>query len=428
MRFRRSWLNWSAGLLLAGSQAWAEDPHPAPNCVTPPPPCATPAPLPAVPGQPPATTPPGGQPAPLTPSPAAADAFAAAPEAGTSAAGSAAPGLFGDFLAPATCGPILAQSPSGVTTVLSPGLQTFPAGTIFNYPVTNSGGIVVPAGKPLPANFGPILVGTAPNCPSSVAALIGRGAFKITDNESPRPTDRVYLDYNYYNNIDHSGRIPGTAQNDLHREVIGFEKTFLKGDASIGMRLPFIENEGGVLGNDSDVGDLSIVFKYALINCHETGNVLSTGMVLTLNTGASFIPAGSPDIHDTLLQPFVGVIYHVGDKAFVQGFSSILIPTDTRDLTIWFNDLSFGYILYRCEDHDAWLRTIVPTIELHITTPLDHDSSADMPVGLPDIVDLTYAASFGIGSRSELRAGVVTPLTGPKPFDVEALVQFNWRF
>jgi hypothetical protein len=27
----------------------------------------------------------------------------------------------------------------------------------------------------------------------------GRGAFKIAENESPQPQDRVFLNYNYYN-------------------------------------------------------------------------------------------------------------------------------------------------------------------------------------------------------------------------------------
>jgi hypothetical protein len=43
-------------------------------------------------------------------------------------------------------------------------------------------------------------------------------------------------------------------------------------------------------------------------------------------------------------------------------------------------------------------------------------------------VDLTAGATFGLGNRSILALGVVTPVTGPKPFDVEALVQLNIRF
>jgi len=64
--------------------------------------------------------------------------------------------------------------------------------------------------------------------------------FKIAKNESPRPTNRVFLTYNYFNDVTLGHPIPD-LQTDLNREVIGFEKTFLNGDASVGLRLPFFQ-------------------------------------------------------------------------------------------------------------------------------------------------------------------------------------------
>src|SRR5439155_99725 len=55
-----------------------------------------------------------------------------------------------------------------------------------------------------------------------VVPLPGRGAFKIEENESPRPLDRVFVSYNYFNSVG----LPGTPSYDLHREVAGFEKAF----------------------------------------------------------------------------------------------------------------------------------------------------------------------------------------------------------
>src|SRR4029077_7370206 len=61
-------------------------------------------------------------------------------------------------------------------------------------------------------------------------------SFKISDVESPRPSDRVYFNYNFYSQIPVGG-----VNADLHRELIGFEKTFKDGNASFGMRLPFLQ-------------------------------------------------------------------------------------------------------------------------------------------------------------------------------------------
>src|SRR5262249_11714654 len=115
-------------------------------------------------------------------------------------------------------------------------------------------------------------------------------------------------------------------------------------------------------------------------------------------------------------------------RFYAQGFSSIVVPTDSRDVTLLLNDVGLGYFLYRSNDRDRLLTLIAPTLEAHLTTPLNHRGSQATPIGLPDILDLTLATTFGIRSRSTLGVGVVTPVTGPRPFDVEAQVQFNYRF
>jgi hypothetical protein len=49
-------------------------------------------------------------------------------------------------------------------------------------------------------------------------------------------------------------------------------------------------------------------------------------------------------------------------------------------------------------------------------------------VRVPDLVVLTAGSHFDLFQRARLTLGVATPVTGPRVFDVEALVQFNWRF
>jgi len=258
-------------------------------------------------------------------------------------------------------------------------------------------------------------------------ATVVRGAFKIAENESPRPQDRLFFTYNYFNSVPGGSDASGVTRSDVHRVVMGFEKTVLDGNISVGVRAPFIRFQGdGSVGRE-DLGDPSIVLKYAFINDRQTGNVLSGGLVVTAPVGASFLPAGAANIHPTLFQPYVGAIYNLGDW-YVQGFSSIILPTAHRDVTAWYNDVALGYFLYRTTQPGRLLTAVVPTIELHVTTPLNHHGGDAQPITGIDLVDLTAGVTFGVGRRSTLGLAVVTPLTGPRPFAVEGQAYLNCRF
>jgi hypothetical protein len=259
--------------------------------------------------------------------------------------------------------------------------------------------------------------------------IASAGAFKIADNESPRPQDRAFVTYNYFDNLSRSLNSPEIPRIDLHREVIGFEKTFLDGDASIGLRLPFIEMTGGSGIEDSQIGDLSVVLKYAFINDRSnlgTGNVLSGGLVVTAPTGKDFIACTGDRIHPTLLQPYVGYIWGM-DNFFIHGFTSVEVPTDWRDVVLLSNDIGVGYWLRR-DARDQLVSGIVPTFEAHVNNPLNHRGAGNNPVGVPDDVNLTTGVRFLFAGGSSLGAAIAVPVAGPKPYDLEAIVQFNFRF
>ena len=76
----------------------------------------------------------------------------------------------------------------------------------------------------------------------SVAAIVPavRG-IKIADNQYPRPVDRVWVSYNYYDGVNSgiNNEMQTPIKNmQVHRETFGFEKTFLDQQASIGFRIP----------------------------------------------------------------------------------------------------------------------------------------------------------------------------------------------
>ncbi len=247
---------------------------------------------------------------------------------------------------------------------------------------------------------------------------VSRGAAKIAENESPRPQDRVYGAYNYYQDVQ--------SIFDVHREMVGIEKTVLDGRASVGLRLPYFQiNEVGA-NTQTDLGDLSIILKYAVVNNDDA--VLSAGMVITPPTGPLpsiilFDARGLQRVHATELSPFLG--YYWGRNDFyVHGFSSIQVPTDPRDVTVLFNDVGLGYWLYR---GSGGLRAVIPTFEVHVNTPLNH-TSHDEPVRFVNSVDLTVGSHFRIGERLSIGAAVGIPVSGPRLFEIEGLANINFRF
>jgi hypothetical protein len=262
---------------------------------------------------------------------------------------------------------------------------------------------------------------------AAIAPLPARAAFKITEDESPRPQDRAYLNYNLYYQIQNPFLNPGGRAPDLHREMLGLEKTFLDGNASIGLRLPYLELTGNRDIEDSHISDLSVIFKYAFINDRTTGNVLSGGMVVTAPTGQELQVEGESSVRSTVLQPWVGYIYNVNRSWFLQGFSSLAVPTDARDVTLLFNDIGVGYRLYRSNNPDSWLTGIVPVSEIHVNTPLNHRGLDHFPLGFQDSVNYTGGAYFYM-RKAVLGIAFGRPLTGPKPYDFEINTTLGWNF
>ena len=249
-----------------------------------------------------------------------------------------------------------------------------------------------------------------------------RGAFKIAENESPRPVDRVYFNYNLFNNVDQG---PLFGRQDVSRYTFGYEKTFFGGQASAGVRIPFFNNLTG--DSENNFGDLSVLLKYALYNDQATGNLISTGLVVTLPTGTLPHRFDSLDgnAHSTMLQPFVGWQWNYGNL-FVQGFHSIMVPTVSRDVSFLFNDIGVGYWLYRT-NQNQFITGIAPVIELHVNTPLTH-SEDNGSINDRSVTNLVFGVNAQIYNQFNFGAALGVPLNGPRPYDVEAMAHLNFRF
>lgn len=263
------------------------------------------------------------------------------------------------------------------------------------------------------------------NSVRTAAPLVARNSFKIQENETARPTDRIFGAYNYFNDL----RTDGSTRLDLHRETIGFEKTLFDRRASIGFRLPFLQTNASPQGSESGIGDLSIVGKYVVRENRDTGSLMTVGTVVTVPTGSRFDSLGlGGDFKTTYIQPWVGGLVNF-ENFYLQGFTSLAFPTDGEQTTFLFSSLGLNYRLYQNFAPDARLRFVVPTIEGHLTSPLNNRGlGGNSAFGFPDIFVLTGGSHFGIGQRATLTTAIGLPLTGPRPFSFEGILQLNIAF
>jgi len=264
--------------------------------------------------------------------------------------------------------------------------------------------------------------------------------FKITEDESPRPMDRVYYDFNYFDRVNESVNQHFGSDVDrinAYRSTLGLEKTFFDRDMSIGFRLPLntlqVESKFEELNStDTALGDLSVIFKFAPYRNLQNGNLFSCGLAITTPTGSTNF-GGTPiftGYHSTLMEPFVGYILHY-EKWFMEGFSAISVPMDPNDATLLYNDFGVGYTLYRApKDEDRILTAVVPMLEAHLNDPLNHRGAfvANDPAGTPDVLSFTGAVTCVVQKNIMVGVGLVVPVTGPRPFDWEAQLQLNYVF
>ncbi|MCE9533634.1 MAG: hypothetical protein K8T89_21285 [Planctomycetes bacterium] len=332
--------------------------------------------------------------------PPASDQFAGATETGTQPGGQFNPAMFGD---------LIGISGRRIVSVGPPTFIDVPVGGQGNTQTYNRVRVVPTAsvrGIPLPGYY---------------------NGFKAADNENVRPVDRIYFGYNYYSNIARSVLPASIPDINQSQQIMGFEKTFLNGDASIGMRLPFTQINGFSEVEDHVIGDLSFRSKFAWINDRQTGNVFSTGLMVTVPTGGTgdvILEDGTVPTHSTLIQPWGGFIYNL-PRVYFQGFSSVVIPTSSRDPTILFNSISAGYWLYR-SPQDRLITGFIPTVELHLNTPLNHRNPNDV-ISFQDQFNITSGA-YILFPRMVFGAAVCVPVMGPRAYDIEGMASLSFNF
>lgn len=282
-------------------------------------------------------------------------------------------------------------------------------------------------------------------------SVVGRQ--KISENSSPLPRNRVYVSYSYFDNTPLArGGI------DVHRFTPGIEKTFLDGDMSFEVRLPFastLDSTTRVSSRTSEesaeLGDLTMYLKALLYDTPDFA--LAAGLGLSLPTsddrqvqdgGVIVAEIESEAVH---LLPYLGALYTPGSRFFAQGFVQLDFDTNgngvsdggpagtLQDPTLIYLDLGAGYWIYRNFGRSGLISGIAPIFELHYNASV---SGNDQVVGSNfefgtgdnlDVVNLVFGLTTALHNNAELTFGYTMPFEGSdQQFDGELRVFYNHFF
>lgn len=280
---------------------------------------------------------------------------------------------------------------------------------------------------------------------------------KLSENASPLPRDRVFLNYNYFD------QVPSTFGNQgVNRFTPGFEKTFFDQWASVEVRLPFSSQLSnsidltGVNSNQVQFGNVTTYFKGLLYASPEMA--LSTGLGVQLPTGPDtevflsgqeMFKIANRSVH---LMPFLAATYTPGTRFYAQGLlqfdidangNSVYAPSTKgpglqnqgtmQDQTVLYASLSTGYWIYRAPNpNDRGLTGIAPTAELHYNTTLQSsDTVGNTFAQYGQIANFNGIVGLNavFGYNKYLTVGYCSPLgRSDAQFNSELRVMFNYFF
>ncbi len=282
---------------------------------------------------------------------------------------------------------------------------------------------------------------------ATLAVAGGIRQFKIAENVSPMPQDRVFVNYNHFHNSVED--LNGKAYS-VDRFTFGGEKTFADRLFSLEARLPFASALNSTIDFDNyvpqatELGNLSFALKVKMIEFDRL--LISAGSTMALPTGDDFLIRDSSgeslrvkndSVH---LAPFVGLLARPNSNWFFQGF--IQTDFDTRgsrvynsgvfqgrfqDQNLFFADISAGRWLLRRNVTPRRSFAVAAISELHYTSTMNKtDKVGDItnPNDRINVLNITEGMQFSYG-KSALRVGGSAPLRAgvEKLFDAEVFVQ-----
>jgi hypothetical protein len=288
--------------------------------------------------------------------------------------------------------------------------------------------------------------------------------FKMAENTSPVPTDRVFFDYDYYSNVPLN-----TKSMSLNGFTPGFEKTFFCGAMSVELRVPMATTldtnvilDGSTSTGVGEVGNLGVAVKALLF--HSETVAISGGLAIDCPTAKDMVcfPTqgdiqGIEILNQSVhLLPFAGGIWTPSDRLFFIGFmqldidangdpvnninvqSSFLPSSSTVSVgryyeqTMLYLEGTAGYWIRR-GDSNHLINGIALFGELHGNQSLNTSAALETQVGTMSgnnisILDMTLGADFQVGELTTVTLAYCTPLSNQREFDNQFRFLLNRRF
>ena len=260
--------------------------------------------------------------------------------------------------------------------------------------------------------------------------------YKVAENNSPLPQDRIGFNYNFLHNV-YNGTLDGLRVNDDLSEYRLFaEKTLFCDRLSVDLMIPFYftsRYDPGddllLVGPETDYafGDIAFGMKYLLHRSESAA--LSAGLRVEAPTNDEITQTGQLNffyatVNDDVwhFTPYAALLMTPSDRFFVQSFLSYRLNSGSleseefgpiRQQTYLMADASAGYWIYR-NPGNRGLTGIVPTVELHYTGAFDEESPDNTVTntiyGKTDVLNLTAGLTALINDRTSMAVGVSVPL------------------
>lgn len=277
------------------------------------------------------------------------------------------------------------------------------------------------------------------------------GVLKVAENNSPIPRDRVYFNYNYFQNTP----LTGSGVN-VNRMTPGFEKTFFNRWTSIDVRFPFASTLNPTITIDEEntnaqFGNVTVVGKTLLYQTDQL--YIATGMGFNLPTSRGLsvgwttgIPLARINNQAVALQPYLAGLWMPNDRLFTQVWGQLLFPTNGNstylnstgaglqragvltDPSLAFLDWQIGWWVYRSQNPSAVLNGVAPLLELHYNATIsdpDVVRAGNVAVGnfnTYNMLNLTAGVNLQIARRFSVLLASIQPLTQGNNR------QYNWEF
>jgi len=290
--------------------------------------------------------------------------------------------------------------------------------------------------------------------------------YKIGEENSPLPRDRVFFNYNYFNSV-----VGPAGYGDVQRFVPGFERTFNDSWTSAEVRLPFAGtidstqrlNESLLTtgGSAAELGNLSVALKQLLWRTDSAS--LSGGLSVELPTADDTVIESRAlymrrSGEAVTVAPYLGLLVAPTDRTFIQGFSQVSFDTNgetvlvedrfsgqsatgrLQDSSVLYASVQGGVWLYRADSAaDVTLTGLASVLELHFNEMLQStDSFAANVGGVPlefggagsraSVVNLTAGLTAQLYRRTNLTMSVVVPTSSDRQFDSELHLGLNHYF